>query len=538
MIEAPVMMARFLRRFDCTEFVAVLRSGRADGAPAIFVAAAATLGLLAGAMILARPHFDQNASSLLVASFLCFASLVFLALRAKSRAATGIIAEKPANLQEVSRCAEGCSPWDRIDFVDRLAAVIEEAGRAEAGAAALLIEIDGFKDVNLAIDPEVANTLAVAVAKRIARSGRADNFVARIDEDQFGVVAPDVSTPKMSQLIAERMVEALRAPYHIMGRGIFVNAHVGVVLIDGQSGDAAKIMRCADVALSQAKRQESTRVCVYDADIDVKLSDQRQLEQDLSEAIRNNGLRLVYQPIVDRTGETMLGVEALCRWQHASRGDVSPERFVPLAETTGLVVSLGEWVLRQACQEAVNWPGLKIAVNVSPHQFRCAGFVDFVLGTLAETGLEPTRLELELTESILVNDLEDVKAKMLQLKDLGIRLALDDFGTGYSSLSYLLSLPFDKLKIDRSFVFKVESGVAGAAIVHSIVSLGRALGMHVTAEGVDSEKQREFLRIAGVHSFQGFLFARPVEAPAITERLAAQTSAPPIAPHAILPLAG
>jgi EAL domain-containing protein (putative c-di-GMP-specific phosphodiesterase class I) len=258
------------------------------------------------------------------------------------------------------------------------------------------------------------------------------------------------------------------------------------------------------------------------AEVEQKQCDRIRLERDLRDAIRDNELNLVYQPIVDPTGETMLGVEALCRWRHPSLGDISPVTFIAIAEDAGLIDLLGEWVLRRASREALDWPGLRVAVNVSSLQFCKPDFVALVQNVLSETGLSPTRLELELTESLFVQDINGALGKMRNLKALGIRLALDDFGTGYSSLSYLLSLPFDKLKIDRSFILKLETGASGAAIVHSIVSLGRALGMHVTAEGVETGEQHQFLRIAGVHSFQGYLFSRPVEAREITRRLAAQ----------------
>jgi EAL domain-containing protein (putative c-di-GMP-specific phosphodiesterase class I) len=261
------------------------------------------------------------------------------------------------------------------------------------------------------------------------------------------------------------------------------------------------------------------------AEVEQEQPDRIRLERDLCDAIRDNGLHVVYQPIVDPTGETMLGVEALCRWRHPSRGDISPATFIAVAEDAGLIDLLGEWVLRRACREALDWPALRVAVNVSSLQFCKPDFVALVQEILSETGLAPTRLELELTESLFVQDVDDAREKMRKLKALGIRLALDDFGTGYSSLSYLLSLPFDKLKIDRSFILKLETGARGAAIVHSIVGLGRALGMHVTAEGVETAEQHQFLRIAGVHSFQGYLFSRPVEAREITERLAAQAGA-------------
>jgi EAL domain-containing protein (putative c-di-GMP-specific phosphodiesterase class I) len=240
----------------------------------------------------------------------------------------------------------------------------------------------------------------------------------------------------------------------------------------------------------------------------------------LRDAIDKHALSLVYQPIVDASGKTMVGVEALCRWRDSAHGEISPDRFIALAEETGLIVPLGAWALREACRAAFAWPGLKLAVNVSPRQFREVDFVALVEGVLSETGMEPTRLELELTENLFVRDIDDARRKMEALKARGVGLALDDFGTGYSSLSYLLSLPFDKIKIDRSFVLKIESGASGAAIVHSIVSLGRALGMQMTAEGVDTPQQHQFLRIAGVNSFQGYYFGRPVDSGAIAARMA------------------
>lgn len=250
--------------------------------------------------------------------------------------------------------------------------------------------------------------------------------------------------------------------------------------------------------------------------------DQEQLTRDLRRALNAGDLRLVYQPILDSKSEQTVAVEALCRWRHPTRGDISPAVFIPIAEETGMIAALGEFVLRQACWDARNWPSVIVSVNVSPQQFEAERFPETVRGVLAETGLEPTRLELELTENLLLSDLVLAGQKMKALQEMGVRLALDDFGAGHSSLNYLLSLPFDKLKIDRLFVSKIETGAASAAIIHAIVSIGRALGMHVTAEGIETAEQQQFLRIAGVHSFQGFRFSRPVEAVAISERLAAE----------------
>jgi EAL domain-containing protein (putative c-di-GMP-specific phosphodiesterase class I) len=259
---------------------------------------------------------------------------------------------------------------------------------------------------------------------------------------------------------------------------------------------------------------------MYDSVMDADLSQRKLVEQDLREAIDTDSLKVLYQPIVNASGEKIVGVEALARWPHPIRGLVSPAEFIPIAEHSGLIIELGARVLRRACLEAKAWPGISIAVNVSPLQFRQLDFVNVVERILTETDLDPTRLELEITESTLLGNVESAEAGMRQLKALGVHLALDDFGTGYSSLLYLRRFPFDKLKIDRSFVLSIEKAADAAAIVHAIVSLGRGLGMKVTAEGVETAEQHLFLRAAGVHCIQGFRFGRPSEPAEITARLA------------------
>jgi EAL domain-containing protein (putative c-di-GMP-specific phosphodiesterase class I) len=254
--------------------------------------------------------------------------------------------------------------------------------------------------------------------------------------------------------------------------------------------------------------------------MDTDLLKRKLVENDLRAAIEKDELHLAYQPIVNNSGETVIGVEALCRWKHPVRGDIPPSEFIPIAENSGLIIELGEWVLRRACLDGKAWPGILVAVNVSPLQFRRADFVDVVERILAETGFEPTRLELEVTESTLLGNVDTAELAMFRLKALGVRLALDDFGTGYSSLLYLRRFPFDKLKIDRSFVLSIERAADAAAIVHAVVSLGRGLGMKVTAEGVETAEQHLFLRAAGVHSMQGYRFGRPGTAADISLRLA------------------
>jgi len=357
------------------------------------------------------------------------------------------------------------------------------------------------------------------VAQRLARALRGEDLVARLGGDEFAVITTDVPDLATLERVAERLIESLRAPYAIMGHTLVIGASVGIALVDRRSGEAADIMRRADVALYRAKNEGRNRACIYDADMDADLRERKELENDLRAAIAEDGLSVAYQPIMNASGEKIAGVEALCRWRHPKRGDVPPGVFIPIAERSELIIALGEWVLRKACVEGKAWTSLTVAVNVSPLQFRRQDFVEVVERILAETGFDPKRLELELTESTLLGNVDEAEKAMLRLKAHGVRFALDDFGTGYSSLLYLRRFPFDKIKIDRSFVLAIETAADAASIVHAIVSLGRGLGMKVTAEGVETAEQQLFLRAAGVHFLQGYRFGKPAPAQVIADRL-------------------
>jgi EAL domain-containing protein (putative c-di-GMP-specific phosphodiesterase class I) len=310
-----------------------------------------------------------------------------------------------------------------------------------------------------------------------------------------------------------------------MGHTLTIGASIGIASINRESGEVADIMRRADVALYRAKNEGRNRACIYDAEMDADLRERKQMERDLKDAIEYNDLAIAYQPLVGPSGETMLGVEALCRWHHPTRGEIPPAKFIPIAEHSELIIPLGEWVLRKACLEARPWGNLTVSVNVSPLQFRRQDFVEMVVRILAETELDPQRLELELTESTLLGNVDDAEKAMHRLKARGVRFALDDFGTGYSSLLYLRRFPFDRIKIDRSFVRSIESAADAASIVHAIVSLGRGHGMKVTAEGVETAEQQLFLRAAGVHSMQGYRFGKPAPAEVIAARLEGTSAA-------------
>jgi diguanylate cyclase (GGDEF)-like protein len=416
---------------------------------------------------------------------------------------------------------------NRTYFSERLSALIESVRRADASAAVLSIDLDRFKDVNDTLGHLVGDELIGAVAQRLIGVLRGDDVVARLGGDEFAVLTFNVSSQTALQALGERIIEAMRAPYSILGHTLATGASIGMALVEPHSGEAADIMRCVDVALYRAKNEGRNRACMYDAAMDADLRQRKQLEQDLREAIEAGGLGLAFQPIVNPSGERVIAVEALCRWEHPGRGAIEPAEFIPIAEHSELVIPLGEWVLRQACREAGAWPGVLLAVNVSPLQFRRPDFVQTVERILDETGFESSRLELELTESTLLGNVEEAQAAMRKLRARGVRFALDDFGTGYSSLLYLRTFPFHKLKIDRSFIGNIEGAVDAASIVHAIVSLGRGLGMQVTAEGVETAEQHLFLRAAGVHSLQGFRFGVPVPATAISERLARQAETKP-----------
>ncbi len=427
---------------------------------------------------------------------------------------------------------------NRTCFGERLSGMIDSVRRTGSPAAVLSIDLDRFKDVNDTLGHLVGDVLIRAVAQRLVRVLAGDDLVARLGGDEFAVITSNVCGQAALHALGARIIDALRVPYSILGHTLVTGASIGMALIEPCSAEAADILRCVDIALYRAKNDGRNRACIYDAAMDADLRQRKQLEHDLRRAIEREDLSLAFQPIVNPSGEWITGVEALCRWHHPIRGEVEPAKFIPIAEHSELIVPLGEWVLREACREVGAWPDVSLAVNVSPLQFRRPDFVEMVERVLGETRFEGSRLELELTESTLLGNIEDTSAAMRRLRALGVRLVLDDFGTGYSSLLYLRSFPFHSLKVDRSFVANIESAADAAAIVHAVVSLGRGLGMKVTAEGVETAEQHLFLRAAGVHSLQGFRFGHPVPPQAIAERIARQGRTRPLRSSGLSALAG
>jgi diguanylate cyclase (GGDEF)-like protein len=452
-----------------------------------------------------------------------FALLAAFVLRYMRRTAAAIAAGE-SRLRHLAMHDPLCGLPNRIYFSERLEAAIDDVQHGGVPAAVFYIDLDHFKEVNDTLGHPAGDELIRNVTLRLSRALDGNDLVARLGGDEFAVISTIGTNPQKMTALAQRIIAALCEPYTINKQNIVIGASIGIAVIDKASGNSADIMRYADMALYRAKNEGRNRACLYDSAMDADLSSRKLLELDLRRAIETNELKLLYQPLVNASGEVVFGVEALCRWDHPVRGAIPPSEFIPIAEHSGLIIELGEWVLRRACTDGKAWPKLTLAVNVSPLQFRRSDFCDVVERILAETQFDPARLELELTESTLIGNVDIAEAAMLRLKALGIRLALDDFGTGYSSLLYLRRFPFDKLKIDRSFVLSIEKAADAAAIVHAIVSLGRGLGMKVTAEGVETADQQLFLRAAGVHSMQGYRFGRAVSAAEITSRLQSQVS--------------
>jgi diguanylate cyclase (GGDEF)-like protein len=448
-----------------------------------------------------------------------FALLVGLVLRYMRRSAEEIRAGE-SQLRHLALHDPVCGLPNRIYFGERLEAVINDVRAGGETAAVFYIDLDHFKDVNDTLGHHIGDELILNVTQRLSHIMRGEDLVARLGGDEFAIITHCASDSYSLQAIAGRIIAAVCAPYMISGHNIIIGASIGIAAIDRRARDAADILRYADMALYRAKNEGRNRACIYDAAMDADLSNRKLLEGDLLYAIKNDGLKAAYQPIMNSSGEKVIGVEALARWNHPTIGEIPPSQFIPIAEHSGLIIDLGEWMLRRACLDGRAWPNLTIAVNVSPLQFRRSDFVEVVERILVETDFDANRLELELTESTLLGNLDTAELSMLRLKAIGVRFALDDFGTGYSSLLYLRRFPFDKLKIDSSFVRSIEKAPDAAAIVHAVVSLGRGLGMKVTAEGVETAEQHLFLRAAGVHSMQGYRFGKPGTPGEINARLA------------------
>jgi len=409
---------------------------------------------------------------------------------------------------------------NRRTFDVRLDQALAQLDRSGAGLAVMLIDLDRFKAVNDTYGHTAGDELIRQVAQRLSKVVRSGDTVARIGGDEFGIIQTHGNFPAGCVALGERILASLTEPFVIMGVTTTIGCSIGIALAPQDATDREDLLRLADTALYQSKHGGRNRYSFFEPQMNRSLALKRMVEDDLRRAIAQDELVLHYQPQVSVDGATIVGVEALVRWNHPQHGMVPPAEFISIAEERGLIVPLSEWVLRRACLEAKRWPGIRLAVNVSPIQFRHKDFVANVIRIIDETGFDPAQLELELTEGVVVDDADAAEVAMMDLRAFGVGLALDDFGTGYSSLIYLRRFAFDKIKIDRSFLEYMETTGESAILVHSIAHLGRALGLRVCAEGVETAEQHRFLQAIGCHELQGFLFSKAVSAKEIDRLLA------------------
>jgi diguanylate cyclase (GGDEF)-like protein/PAS domain S-box-containing protein len=381
---------------------------------------------------------------------------------------------------------------------------------AQSGIIGLLyVDLDHFKAINDGHGHAVGDRVLVEVSRRLEEVVRPRDMIARLGGDEFVILMTDLDTVPGGLAIAERVLAAVGNSIEINGQVMPIGASIGVAFAphDGKTGE--DLLRAADLAMYDAKSRGRRGISVFDAEMQVQMQERRALELDLRAAIVRGELELHYQPLLDIDAGVTAGYEALLRWNHPTRGLVSPDVFIPIAEETGAIVEIGEWVIRTALAEAATWPEeLTVAVNMSPAQMKDGNLLPTVIGALAASGLAPSRLELEITENLLMQESEDVLATLHKLRDLGVKIALDDFGTGYSSLNYLRSFPFDKIKIDRCFVSELADREDCQAIVRSVISLANELHMKTTAEGVEFGEQLDALRRDGCDQAQGFLYSR------------------------------
>jgi diguanylate cyclase (GGDEF)-like protein len=388
--------------------------------------------------------------------------------------------------------------------------------------AVFCLDLDRFKEVNDSLGHPVGDLLFKAVASRLRDCVRESDLVARLGGDEFAILQVGACLPTEATALASRLIESISVPYELVSHQVAVGVSVGIALAPDDGLDPNALLRSADMALYRAKADGRNVYRFFEAEMDARMQARRGLEIDLRKAIAAGEFELLYQPIIDLRTQRISGFEALLRWQSPSRGLLVPADFMPLAEETGLIVPLGNWVLRQALMDAVEWPSdVTVAVNLSPAQFRNKQLILTVMSALAASGLSAGRLELEITETVLLQDAEATLAVLQKLREIGVRIAMDDFGTGYSSLSYLRKFPFDKIKIDQSFIRDMSDHDDSLAIVRAVVAMSSSLSIGTTAEGVETYQQLERLKSEGCTEAQGYLFSPPRSAVDVKAWLAA-----------------
>jgi diguanylate cyclase (GGDEF)-like protein len=396
---------------------------------------------------------------------------------------------------------------------DRLSHLLLATAKEETGSgrtlALLLLDLDRFKEINDTLGHAAGDGLLRVVAERLRNLVGGEDLVARLGGDEFAILH-SVDNPESAAELSQRIIDALIMPYDLEGHQANIGASIGISLAPTDGLDSEVLLRCADLALYRAKSRGRGGFVFFESEMTAAAQHRRVLELELREALIHGQFEAYYQPQFNAQTGDVTGAEALIRWHHPVRGIVGPNEFISIAEEVGLIVPIGEWMMRQACGEAARWrEGMRVAVNISPAQFRGDHLAEMVISALAAGGLSPTQLELEITESVLLEETDATLRTLHQLRSFGIRVSLDDFGTGYSSLSYLRSFPFDKIKIDRSFVREVTASANGAAIVRAIAGLGASLGMEITAEGVETREQLDLIRREGCTDAQGYYFSPP-----------------------------
>ena len=416
---------------------------------------------------------------------------------------------------------------NRAFLAERLEEDLARARRDDSSLAMLCLDLDRFKQVNDTLGHPVGDALLRAVADRLRQCVRRSDTVARLGGDEFAIIQTPIASPDEAGSLAHRIVAALTEPYDLGEHRIVIGTSVGVAFAPADTTQADVLLKMADMALYRAKAEGRGTARFFKPEMDLELRERRTLELDLRRAIAMNEFELHYQPLVDVPTGTIDAMEALIRWRHPERGVVRPGEFIPIAEETGLITQIGIWVLHQACREAAAWPGsVRVAVNLSAAEFKGMGLVGAVTSALAGSGLTPDRLELEITETALITDTDATLEVLQTLRTTGVRIVLDDFGTGYSSLNYLRKFPFDKIKIDRSFVQDIETRADCKAIVRAVTNIGDNLGIATTAEGVETIAQFDMIQAHGCNQVQGYLFSRPVPAESVAALLAGKLPRP------------
>lgn len=413
---------------------------------------------------------------------------------------------------------------NRALFEDRLNHAVARRQDGEQ-VAVMMLDLDRFKHVNDTLGHPAGDSLIRDFAVRLSKLVGGEDTITRLGGDEFAIVQVCPAGAEEPKALCERILAMAQEPYDVLGNQIFVGTSIGLVLSPDAGTDRSELMRKADIALYRAKSEGRNRYRIFTSEMDETVNLRRMIEEELRIALATgDGLEVAYQPQIAVDGDSVVGVEALARWRHPTRGYIQPSQFIPVAEQTGLIVQLGDWILRQACQASQRWPDLFVSVNLSPVQFKLNDFAKHVIEVVRECGADPRGIELEVTESVLLDEECGTADALRTLRDAGFRIALDDFGTGYSSLGYLHRFEVDKIKIDRSFTQSLGQGTKAAAVIKAIVSLGHAMSLTVTAEGVETEVQKNFLHTAGCNEMQGYLFSKALSQEQITRMLARSSS--------------